>query len=311
MKTNSFKSSAFANKYLIGILVLFFTLSISSCKFGSKVKLQEAVDSFAKDLPYDLGTDLMSITGCTYDNDMLTIECTVDDKQLNFSALKEKKDAVHENGKVALQAMMDNKDFAELINLTIDAGASLRYKYIAKSSKESFDIVFDTNELREIRDSGGHSSSEDLLKAEISSGNLQLPQRIDEVTTCTSITMEGADVIYNYVVDENDFTVDQIRGSQEAIYAMKKSIIDELKSDRLSRELVDLCVKCNKYLVYHYTGNRTSQTLEIRLSPQELKSGSINAPAPQAQTYDDADEYYEEEEPEYDEAEYVDSAEAF
>ena len=257
----------------IGILfiaLMSFTVLLSSCKFGSKLQLKDAVETFAKDLPMDIAGDMMKITDCTYENNVLTIECTVDESVLNISALKEKKAALHDNVKVALGVLMDNKDFATLIDLTIDAGASLRYTYVGKSSKESVDIEFDNDELREIQKSGGKNSKEDLLRAEISSTNLQLPMKVDDVTILTSLRMEGADVTYNYVVEENEFTIEDIRNSEQAVYAMKKSIIDGLNANEISKEMTKLCIDCNKYLVYHYTGNRTSQTLELRISPDEI-----------------------------------------
>lgn len=267
----------------IGILfiaLMSFTVLLSSCKFGSKLQLKDAVETFAKDLPMDIAGDMMKITDCTYENNVLTIECTVDESVLNISALKEKKAALHDNVKVALGVLMDNKDFATLIDLTIDAGASLRYTYVGKSSKESVDIEFDNDELREIQKSGGKNSKEDLLRAEISSTNLQLPMKVDDVTILTSLRMEGADVTYNYVVEENEFTIEDIRNSEQAVYAMKKSIIDGLNANEISKEMTKLCIDCNKYLVYHYTGNRTSQTLELRISPDEIRAGTISTPAP-------------------------------
>ena len=144
--------------------------------------------------------------------------------------------------------MGSNTSFSALVNQMLEAGASFNIVFVGRQSHESAEIALSNSDLLWIKNNSGNNGPEELLKATISSTNLQLPLRLDEITTLTSVTLNGGEVIINYVIDEsNDFSVDDMAPGTLTYNYQKQELMKGL-NDRNTPDgrLASLCIKCNK-----------------------------------------------------------------
>ena len=276
----------------IAIVVLLVLFAFNSCQLKSKHDLAESVKAFNSELPLSLSNGMLTITSCTYDQDVVELKYSVDENTVNISMLRRKIDQWRENARITLSSMMgSNTSFSALVNQMLEAGASFNIVFVGRQSHESAEIALSNSDLLWIKNNSGNNGPEELLKATISSTNLQLPLRLDEITTLTSVTLNGGEVIINYVIDEsNDFSVDDMAPGTLTYNYQKQELMKGL-NDRNTPDgrLASLCIKCNKYLVFHYNGGTTGQVVGIKFSPSELSQGKAETSLPSS------DDYYNEE----------------
>ncbi len=263
MKTNS--------HILLCLVLLACAMTLSSCqRNAARKELAKAAESFNKELPYGMSDDLIQMTSCTYQDGVITFKCSVDDDLINISKLKAKREEWEENVKMEFSTLMNDQETATVIDLAIDAEAIFKCIYVGKQTGETIDIELTKSDLQEIKRKKDNVTDEDRLAAEISTTNLMTPMQVDEETVLTSVKMEGAEVIYNYILEENGYTVDQMKNSPEIMSAMKEEMLKNVNSDEDNRQQASFYAKCEKYLVYRCTGSKTSQSFEIKISPREI-----------------------------------------
>lgn len=289
------KGCALLPTLIIVSVVLLILLAFDSCQLKSRQELSESVKAFNSQLPIELADGMMTVTSCEYQNDVVELKYSIDESIINMKALKGKETAVRDNAKITLSGLSStNKSFATMIEQMIDADASFRISFVGKQSQTKISVELDENDLAYIKEHEGRTNSEDMLRAMISSTNLQLPMRVDEMTTLTSVRMDGGDITLNYVIDESsDFSMTDMAAGSLAYTYQKRELLNSLRNRNTpDGRLADLCLKSNKYLVFHYSGKSTGQSVDIRLSPQEIRSGVAESVPAREDSYDyQYDEY--------------------
>lgn len=105
------------------------------------------------------------------------------------------------------------------------------------------------------------------LQEEVSAANAECPMYVDEATTATSIALEGDEVVYTYLVDEDYLDLDDLRSN---ISQIKRNIKDLLKSDADSRKMMKLCKAAGCELVFRYKGDTTDEVVSVSIDPDDV-----------------------------------------
>lgn len=113
----------------------------------------------------------------------------------------------------------------------------------------------------------GGSSDETVLKAAVKVANSQMPMDAGSGMTIESVELKDDAVVYQCTVDESVCTVSQIEENYDAV---KEAILQSLKGES-TKDFLDPCIKCNRGIIYSYTGTETGDKVEIVLTVDELK----------------------------------------
>lgn len=112
-------------------------------------------------------------------------------------------------------------------------------------------------------------SPEERVQILISSSQGFLPLKLDDEISITSISIIGDDVVYVYTINEDLVTM------QEKTKILKdpesrKNIIQNLTTDLVSRRQTEIFVNANKNVVYKYVGNKSNESVELKITNAEL-----------------------------------------
>lgn len=109
------------------------------------------------------------------------------------------------------------------------------------------------------------------LEFEVGAASTECPFAIDEITTCVDIFTENNNVVYKCVVDETEFTMQDLNNPDG-----KSALKDNMYINRLANEDQDVedfynMVKEAKYnIVYRYIGASTGESFDITIYNHEL-----------------------------------------
>lgn len=89
-------------------------------------------------------------------------------------------------------------------------------------------------------------------------------EQIDFMTYCDMVEFRNDNVYYNYTVDEDYTTMDNIRNN---INVVKEQLEQHFDNNQDAKELSDMLAKLNGKYVFRYTGNKSGEQVSFEIKP--------------------------------------------
>jgi hypothetical protein len=260
MKSIKRKAGAVALWCCLALLLLV----VSSCQ---QAKLKAAIAVANKECPISMG-QTGDITSIRYEGDKVEYTLSVNEKFINIKMLLEHSAQT----KASLKTLFQNPqgDVKELLNLVVACNSNLVFTYVGRTSGEKASFLLTTSEIKELLDQKMTDKESNLakLKQIVESPTVQLPMKVDAVTTLVHLSLSDSDVVYLYQIDEAALPMKTLRSKGEQI---KEKSAQALLNDSGTRTMVELCVACGKGIRYRYVGDKSGEKYEFRLTPEELE----------------------------------------
>lgn len=103
-------------------------------------------------------------------------------------------------------------------------------------------------------------NARESLKNEVKYVNQNTPWKIDYMTTMVLCELDGNDLVYNYIVDENYISIEELRSTKRA--SMKKNLEATWNSSGTATTRSNLKTIGGK-VIYKYRGNISQKTMVI------------------------------------------------
>ncbi|MDE6028627.1 MAG: hypothetical protein K2G23_11195 [Muribaculaceae bacterium] len=246
------------------LMLLVMTLSLASCGGSDKV-LKAQIESGKKHCPMSLGM-AGKLTSMAYDESNREVKFVI---TLN-KHLTDIKDlqADPESARQAMRLALQKGNMKHLLELMVDADASLNITYKNRGSKDEFTLNFSAPELKEILDNpmSEEETNKLLLQNQINSEKRRLPYRIENGLNVVGIEDNGKSLVYKCEVDEDLYDIDEMgKGKDEMKENMRK-----MMKDRSMRQQAEVLSSLNKGFEYDYIGKTSGKNVVVAFSSQEL-----------------------------------------
>jgi len=114
-------------------------------------------------------------------------------------------------------------------------------------------------------------TSSGKLEYEVAASAAECPFAIDEITTCVDIFTENKNVIYKLVIDETDFTIQDINNPEGKSSMKENLLLNLLTNDDTETQDFLKWVKEAKYnIIYRYIGASTGESMDVTIYNHEL-----------------------------------------
>ncbi|MDE5807897.1 MAG: hypothetical protein K2H76_07240 [Muribaculaceae bacterium] len=246
------------------LMLLVMTLSLASCGGSDKV-LKAQIESGKKHCPMSLGM-AGKLTSMAYDESNREVKFVITlNKQL--TDIKDLQ-ADPESARQAMRLALQKGNMKHLLELMVDADASLNITYKNRGSKDEFTLNFSAPELKEILDNpmSEEETNKLLLQNQINSEKRRLPYRIENGLNVVGIEDNGKSLVYKCEVDEDLYDIDEMgKGKDEMKENMRK-----MMKDRSMRQQAEVLSSLNKGFEYDYIGKTSGKNVVVAFSSQEL-----------------------------------------
>ena len=251
-------------KCLNFLMLLVMTLSLASCGGSDKV-LKAQIESGKKHCPMSLGM-AGKLTSMAYDESNREVKFVITlNKQL--TDIKDLQ-ADPESARQAMRLALQKGNMKQLLELMVDADASLNITYKNRGSKDEFTLNFSAPELKEILDNpmSEEETNKLLLQNQINSEKRRLPYRIETGLNVVGIEDNGKSLVYKCEVDEDLYDIDEMgKGKDELKENMRK-----MMKDPAMRQQAEVLSSLNKGFEYDYIGKTSGKNVVVAFSSQEL-----------------------------------------
>ena len=232
---------------------------------GCVDSLKNHVEVINKQCPIDLGI-LGEVTHVDLDGRTIVYHVSTNPNVLNVGRLKDHQKDVKQG--ILLNFSNDKATLAQFIA----AKCNLRYEYTDSQSDERLVIDISADDLKNV--DALVANPEELARKRVenfvTTGRLQLPLHVDEVTTLDDIIVEGDNVGYVYTIDETAISPDTIRAR---LSMLRENIKSSLKGEDLSMTmLVDALTNDHKGLIYRYFLSKSKERFDITFTPEEIEN---------------------------------------
>lgn len=258
---------------LFTAVVTLLLVTITSCGYQQKrqlIELRKEIDAANAQCPMQV-EPFGKILSIEYDEDNHDVVVTMafNDEQVDFSFdNKEHESMVKE----ALGLSFASSEMKELIDKIIGAGANLTYKIKQENGSKSFTCEFSNEELGKLahRQISDKEIKRRSLELNVKMANSTCPMTVDEITTMTSIRLEGTELVYNAeIAEDGTFVVSDMESVKDEI---KQEMLGELMHDYTMRKIMQPLRELGYGMKYVYTGTQSGTSLEVVISPEELSS---------------------------------------
>lgn len=256
-------------KYNGLMLLCSLSLLIALTTSCQEAKLKAAIAIAQKQCPISLG-EVGEISSITYGNSKVVYTFSMNEEYTNIDVFQKNPEML----KSSVKTMFANpdKNVKEMLELVIQCDASLKLIYVGKDSGKKATCEIMAAELKDLLNSKQDKSESDQakLKSQIEMANLQFPMKASEEVTIEKMELTNESAIYICRVDEELCDINSIEKNSETI---KQDVIETLsdKADLATQRFLEVCLKCNKNLVYRYIGNQTGNQYDVVISLTELK----------------------------------------
>ena len=266
-------------------LSFLFVLFVCFSCINAETKLKAQLKILNTELPQELGNGL-TLTSADYNNDTVTLTYEAEDEVVSALSFVTaiSGDIYIQAFKAAMAVATDqDSDIKKIFELIVEAGAKLKIVFVGNYSGRETSFTLSNNDIQDILEGNVNlnldedafleedahndgSLSLTSLKEEISAYNDMCPLQVDEATLSTGLVLEGNSVVYLYTLDEDYISAADLQAS----YSQMKATIRANLPQAL--DFVQLCVACQKKLVYRYIGSDSGQVVNITFTLAELSA---------------------------------------
>ena len=260
-------------KKLFNVLMLLVATSVVfiSCDENKKA-LKEQVEIFNNTCPISFG-GIMTINSVVLQDNAVEMKLSINESITPVSLINSHKEDFKDN----LSMILTKESSSNLVENIVNAQVSLRAIFIGEQSGGRAEFEFTADELKTAKEKFSNmTEAQKLITSNVIGMKIRLPQRVDQMTIMTGISITASDLVYKYEVDDretgeslNQFTgfMKNITMSQMAAQIAQDGILGER-----NRKFFEALVECGQGVKVEYfeknTGNRTSFSVTIA----EIKS---------------------------------------
>ena len=260
-------------KKLFNVLMLLVATSVVfiSCDENKKA-LKEQVEIFNNTCPISFG-GIMTINSVVLLDNTVEMKLSINESITPVSLINSHKEDFKDN----LSMILTKESSSNLVENIVNAQVSLRAIFIGDQSGGRAEFEFTAHELKTAKEKFSNmTEAQKLITSNVIGMKIRLPQRVDQMTIMTGISITASDIVYKYEVDDretgeslNQFTgfMKNITMSQMAAQIAQDGILGER-----NRKFFEALVECGQGVKVEYfeknTGNRTSFSVTIA----EIKS---------------------------------------
>lgn len=247
-------------KHVHYIFLFVVIMALSGCDRYADIKREAERMNKACPITYDFG----SVTNITFQDGMLIYKMLVnEDFGMTANALNKHPEVF----KVALA--FGDKDGLKLL---ADRDITVCYVYRGDNSQETHTCYISPDDIRGVlkRELSKNDLTRELINVQIDMANEIMPQEIEQGMKLEKVELDGSNIIYTTVMDENIYDMDVFKNSNVKD-ELKKSILSEWalsKSDRrFLRQMADL----GYTLIYRYKGDINGKAVDVAVTGKDMR----------------------------------------
>ncbi|MDE6716865.1 MAG: hypothetical protein K2J70_01620 [Muribaculaceae bacterium] len=247
------------------LMIVLLAVLAGACGGKNDAVLKAQIESGKKHCPMNLGM-AGKLTSMSYDDKTREVEfvITLNKQMTDVNELK----ADPENAKEMMRLALSKGNMKKLVDMMVDADASLKVTYKNRGSKDDFSIQFPAEEIKNI--SENPMSEEDtnklLLSTQLKSEKKKLPYSIDRGLKVTGIEDNGSSLVYVCEVDEDLYDMPDMEKSKAEL----KENMGKMLKDRSMRQQAEVLASLKKGFEYRYVGKSSGNTVTVAFTPDEL-----------------------------------------
>jgi hypothetical protein len=236
------------------------------CENANIARLKNEVNDFDRQCPYNMGMmgDILSVK---YNEHFKEVQFyfSLNEKMVNIDMLKNNEQMIRQSVKLSFS----RNESQEMVKMIINAGASLMITFKGSESGKSLIITLSESDLQDMLDNplSESETNELLLENQLAMENSSCPYSIEKGIEMVGAHDDGLNVVYECRLDEDIYDIDVFKYAKEDI----KNSMKEMFDDPVIITEVKLMKSIGRGLVYRYTGDKSSESVDITFSVEELK----------------------------------------
>lgn len=244
-------------------LFLFFVaiVALSGCDRYADIKREAERMNKVCPITYDFG----SVTNVTFKDGMLIYKMLVnEDFGMTANALNKHPEVF----KIALA--FGDKDGLKLL---ADRDVTVCYVYRGDNSQETHTYYISPDDIRGIlkREVSKNDLTRELINVQIDMANESMPQEIEQGMKLEKVELDGNNIIYTTVMDENIYDMDVFKNS-DVKDELKKSILSEWALSKSDRRFLRQMVDCGFTLVYRFKGDTSDTATNVIITGKDMRN---------------------------------------
>ncbi|MDE6792696.1 MAG: hypothetical protein K2J48_06410 [Muribaculaceae bacterium] len=246
------------------LLMVVMVIAMAACGGRNDRLLKAQIESGQKHCPMNLGM-AGKLTGMSYDDETGEVGFVITlNKKGNVKELQDDAETAKGTLKVALQ----QGDMKKLVDMMVDADASLKVVYKERGSKDEFEVKFSNAELKDIKDNplSEQDVNKLLLDQQIKMEKNKIPYKVEKGLTVSAIEDNGEALVYVCDVDEDLYELDDMGNAKDEL----KENMRKMMRDRTMRKQAEILASLNKGFEYHYVGNKSGKKVIVAFTGAEL-----------------------------------------
>ena len=228
-------------------------------------RLKQAVEKFDRQCPINMGEEFGSLASVTYDDGLVAMNYEMAETYVSVAEMKAQPEMMRRN--ILMNFSNSNDALKPFLDAIADANADLTVNMTGKKTGDLLTLKLTSEEIKKAMRSEAATPMQ-LMEAMVSMANNYMPKQIEEGITLMSMTIEDGVVYYNYLMDENLYSIDMLEIQKEAIKEENRAALSQLSP----AEATDLkrVSAANYSLGYRYQGDTTGKSMEVIFSVDEL-----------------------------------------
>ncbi len=260
------------NKKLITTLVTVTVAAVfmvigKSCNQG---KLQMSVKMANFECPIDMGLG-GSVETVELENNYVICTLKLNEQIANISAMEQNKEFFAQS---VASSMSADKNSQQLLKIMAEENVGLKYVVIGDQTGKKFSVELSPEQIKSLSTAPQSTPHERLLDM-VKNTKVQLPMKVDVVTTLKDMDIEGDNVVYIYDIDENQINMSDV--NIDAIRANTVGGLINVIKDPSAGQFFQTVIDDGKNVGYRYFGSKTGTKLEFVVSHSELSQIRANA----------------------------------
>lgn len=251
-------------KYLYLLLLMIMSFSMTDCG-RNDAALKAQIESGKKHCPMNLGM-AGKLTKMSYDEDNRVVKFVI---TLN-KQISDVKDLQNDpqTARQAMRLSLQKGNMKQLLEMMVDAEASLNITYKNNGSNDEFNLNFTADELKKILDNPMTEEETNLmlLSNQVKSEKNRMPYSIDTGLKVIDLDDSGSSLVYVCEVDEDLYDIDEMENSKDEL----KSNMRQMMKDPSMRQQAEILASLKKGFEYDYVGKPSGKKIVVAFTTDEL-----------------------------------------
>ena len=228
-------------------------------------RLKQAVEKFDRQCPINMGEEFGSLASVTYDDGLVAMNYEMAETYVSVAEMKAQPEMMRRN--ILMNFSNPNDALKPFLDAIADANADLTVNMTGKNTGDLLTLKLSSEEIKKAMRSEAATPMQ-LMEATVTMANNYMPKQIEEGITLMSMTIEDGVVYYNYLLDEDLYSIDMLEIQKEAIKEGNRAELSQM-SPAIAADLKRIPA-ANHRLGYRYQGDTSGQSMEVIFSVDEL-----------------------------------------